>query len=58
MSEICPICKVNEVEVDDFGFYGCECCFHAHPKTKQVLINALNDDPTGQGMEAYNGYSN
>lgn len=49
--ELCPICKVREVEIDDMGYYGCEKCFPGMPKrTKERM---LDQDGTGQDWEVY-----
>ncbi len=49
--ELCPICKIREVEIDDLGYYGCRSCFMGF--THDEKMRALDQDGTGQDHEVY-----
>lgn len=49
--ELCPICKVREVEIDDLGYYGCKECMPKLSQSQKERI--LDQDLTGQDWEAY-----
>lgn len=49
--ELCPICKIREIEVDDMGYYGCEKCFPG--MSKRTKERMLDQDGTGQDWEIY-----
>ena len=37
--ETCPHCNVNEVEVDDYGYFGCLPCFKKDKKAQTHIAN-------------------
>ena len=50
-TELCPICGVREVEIDDLGYYGCNKCFYW--PSQDVRDRVLDQDLTGQDWENY-----
>ena len=48
---ICPICHVRPVEIDDLGYFGCEECMPKISDSQKAKI--LDQDGTGQDWETY-----
>ena len=49
--ELCPHCKVREIEIDDLGYYGCKKCMPPLSRSQKERI--LDQDGTGQDWEVY-----
>lgn len=51
--ELCPICKIREVEIDDMGYFGCNECYKKIPVDvrHRAEERALDQDLTGQDRE-------
>jgi len=47
--ELCPICGIREVEIDDLGYYGCRKCFPGMSQSLKERV--LDQDGTGQDWE-------
>ena len=52
--DICPICGIRPVEIDDCGYYGCKKCLT--PKMDRfILKQSIIHDGTGQLEDIYGG---
>ena len=47
--EICPYCKINPVDIDDFGLTCCQACFDAHPEWKSKFNEMARDEAYNSG---------
>ena len=48
-AELCPHCSVNEVEVDDFGYYGCRECMS--PEIRSAVYKKQDKEDSMFGRE-------